>query len=255
MVYRFLYFGEPFYFAVADSLADPQITPMATRTNTAIVVAAGQGQRMGSEVPKQFLDLNGAPLVLHALRAFAGAFEQVNLIVVLPEGWMHMHQVLQEGIGTQHTLHAVKGGPTRFASVKHGLDLLDEPSVVYVHDGARPLVSTSLIQKCREETLRTGSAIPVTPLKESLRLVEQSGSRAVDRSRYRLVQTPQTFYSEWLQEAFRQPYQDHFTDEASVVEHQGYPLNLIDGEDQNLKVTTPLDLILAQLLLNRHVHS
>lgn len=228
---------------------------MATRTNTAIVVAAGQGLRMGTDTPKQFLELDGAPVLLHALRAFAKAYADMELIVVLPEAWMHMEPLMRSALGAGVRLRAVSGGASRFDSVSRGLALLKDPSVVFVHDGARPLPSVELIRRCREEALLHGSAIPVIPLKESLRLVENDGSRALDRSRYRLVQTPQTFVSEWLKEAFCQPYRELFTDEASVVEHKGYSLHLVEGEEQNLKITTPLDLLIAGEILRRRIAS
>ena len=218
----------------------------------AVIVAGGQGTRMGSAIPKQFLELNGKPVLYYALKAFLDAVPAIRLVLVLPP-----HQISYAHIVLQHfpegpDITVVAGGETRFHSVRNGLEAITvSGSVVMVHDGVRPLVSGALIRRCLEQAVMKGSAIPAIAVTDSIRMVGEETSSPVDRSRLRIVQTPQAFRSEILLPAFRQPFQEGFTDEATVVEAYGTRVFLADGERSNLKITTPEDLLIASGLLAR----
>lgn len=215
----------------------------------AVIVAGGAGTRMGSAVPKQFILLGGKPVLWYPVNTFLSADMDMQVILVLPEAHMEAGRALAEGFGGMGRIRLVAGGETRFHSVARGLALTDEEAVVAVHDGVRCLVSTDLIRRCFEQAARMGSAIPVVDSRDSVRLVTEAGSEAVDRSRIRLVQTPQTFLGNILLPAYRAAYHDAYTDEASVVEAAGHTVHLIDGDPNNIKITLPGDLLLAERLL------
>ena len=216
---------------------------------TAVIVAGGAGSRMGAEVPKQFLTLNDRPLLVHTIEAFAHAFDDMDIIVVLPAAFIeHGSDLIAQFLpGVQ--VFFTEGGETRFHSVKKGLSFVREPSVVFVHDAVRCLVSVALIRRCYDQALLKGSAIPAVAVRDSMRMLEDDGHGVVDRDRLRAIQTPQTFLSEWIQPAFLQPFEPAFTDEATVVERYGKQVALIDGEETNIKVTFPVDLIIAAEIL------
>lgn len=215
----------------------------------AIIVAGGRGLRMGGELPKQFLPLGGKPVLMRTLELFEG--EVSRIILVLPEDhipfWKELCQKYHFTL--PHTV--ALGGETRFHSVRSGLSHLPQEGLVAVHDGVRPLVSSTLIRRSFEEAERSGAALPGCPVTDSLRLRQDEGkSEAVDRSRYVAVQTPQTFDLGRLQRAYEQAYSPLFTDDASVYEAASLgSITLIDGEATNIKITTPRDLLLAELLL------
>lgn len=217
-----------------------------------IIVAGGKGLRMGGELPKQFMLLAGRPVLVHTIEAFYNYDPDINIIVVLPEDqrvyWSQVCKVYNVTI--QHQV--VNGGETRFHSVKNGLQLVDEDTVVAVHDGVRPLVSSELIAKVYEIAESEKGAYPVIPLVDSLRkYVSPKGkSRPVDRSKYCLVQTPQTFLSNVLKYAYKQEYKEKFTDDVSVVEDvkNCVPV-MIEGTQKNIKITTPIDLKIAEALI------
>jgi 2-C-methyl-D-erythritol 4-phosphate cytidylyltransferase len=215
----------------------------------ALILAGGKGLRMGADLPKQFLPLAGKPVLMHTLEAFHQADPTTELILVLP----NEHQAFWAELRTKHgfTLkHVVAtGGNVRFDSVRNGLQFVLEESLVAVHDGVRPLVNPALIQKCFEAAAEKGAVIPVFELTESIRRIEGDRSYAEDRSRFRSVQTPQTFRSDILKKAYEQSYQDVFTDDASVVEAAGFEITLVEGHRENIKITTPQDLLLAEQLV------
>jgi 2-C-methyl-D-erythritol 4-phosphate cytidylyltransferase len=222
---------------------------MQPRKKVAIIVAGGSGTRMGTTVPKQFLELAGKPVLWHTVTAFVKAYSDIEIILVLPE--IHFSYVadwLPEFTSTNVIL--IKGGETRFHSVRNGLDQVKELSVIFVHDGVRPLASTSLIRGCYEAALKSGSAIPAIDMKDSIRETGEGGNKAVDRERFKIIQTPQTFLSELILPAFALPYDPLFTDEATVVERQGHQIQLVPGEEANIKITRPLDLVVANALLS-----
>ncbi|WP_343668445.1 2-C-methyl-D-erythritol 4-phosphate cytidylyltransferase [Chitinophaga sp.] len=219
---------------------------MEQRKKVAIIVAGGSGTRMGSTVPKQFLELAGKPVLWHTVNAFVQAYDDMEIVLVLPEA--HFSYVAK-WIGNFRQITLVKGGETRFHSVLNGLKTVQEPAVIFVHDGVRPLVSTALIHRCYEGAIAQGSAIPVTDMKDSIRELGPKGNRAVDREQFKIIQTPQTFLSEWILPAFEQPFDPLFTDEATVVERQGRQVQLVPGDEANIKITRPLDLTIAEALL------
>lgn len=215
----------------------------------AIIVAGGRGLRMGGELPKQFLPLSGKPVLMRTLELFEG--EVSRIILVLPEDHIPFWQELCERYHFTLPHTVALGGETRFHSVRSGLSHLPQEGLVAVHDGVRPLVSRVLIRRSFEEAERSGAALPACPVTDSLRLRQDEGkSEAVNRSRYVAVQTPQTFDLGRLQQAYEQAYSPLFTDDASVYEAASLgSITLIDGEETNIKLTTPRDLLLAELLL------
>jgi 2-C-methyl-D-erythritol 4-phosphate cytidylyltransferase len=219
----------------------------------AVIVAGGQGIRMGSVIPKQFLPLLGKPMLCHAIESFAQAIPGIHLILVLPANQVGSAQtVLRSYIGNIDVT-TVAGGETRYHSVQNGLKQITGEGVVFVHDGARPLISGELIMRCYEQAIEKGSAVPVIPLVESARIVDGEQSKPLDRENLRIVQTPQTFRTEVILPAFRQAYIPSFTDEATVLEAYGTTVHLIDGMPDNIKVTTPNDMIVAEALLNARI--
>ena len=216
-----------------------------------IIVAGGKGLRMGGPVPKQFVPVGGVPVLMRTLRAFHDAMPELNLILVLPEGqWDYWQELCrQHDFTLPHQL--VTGGETRFHSVRNGLSSIPNVArgLVGVHDGVRPFVSADVIRRCYEEARQWRTAVPVVPVVETVRqLLADGQSRTVDRERYRLVQTPQTFTISLLKAAYRQPYQSAFTDDASVVESLGLAVHLTEGNRENIKMTTPSDLDYAEYL-------
>ena len=215
----------------------------------AIIVAGGRGLRMGGELPKQFLPLSGKPVLMRTLELFEG--EVSRIILVLPEDHIPFWEELCERYHFTLPHTVALGGETRFHSVRSGLSHLPQAGLVAVHDGVRPLASRALIRRSFEEAERSGAALPACPVTDSLRLRQDEGkSEAVDRSRYVAVQTPQTFDLGRLQRAYEQAYSPLFTDDASVYEAASLgTITLVAGEETNIKLTTPRDLLLAELLL------
>lgn len=219
------------------------------RQKIAIIVAGGTGQRMGSATPKQFLPLAGKPVLYYTIAAFTAAYEDVRIVLVVPEAHKAQIAAVLAAFDRPPSVTLVNGGETRFHSVRNGLQVVQGDAVVFVHDGVRPLVSTSLIRTCYEAALVQGSAVPAIELKDSIREVDDEGNMAADRSRFRIIQTPQTFLSELLIPAFEQPYDALFTDEATVVERMGHAIHLVQGEEHNIKITRPADLAVATAFL------
>ena len=217
----------------------------------AIIVAGGKGLRMGGDVPKQFLPINGKPVLMRTLEAFKLFDAEMQLIVVLPQEQIAYWQELcrQHGCIIQHQV--VPGGETRFHSVKNGLAIIpaEENAVVGVHDGVRPFVSQEVLQRCYEQAEEKKAVIPVIPVIETIRKLNDSqSSKTVPRSEFRLVQTPQVFNVNLLKRAYEQPYTTAFTDDASVVEALGISVTLTEGNRENIKITTPFDLKIAEVL-------
>ncbi len=215
----------------------------------AVIVAGGKGVRMGSAVPKQFLPLNGQPILYHTIKAFADAYADIQLVLVLPQDQLSYAQMVLQSFPERIDITIVAGGETRYHSVQNGLKVVDRESIVFVHDGVRPLVTPQLIQRCYEMALERGSAIPSIPVTDSMRILEDDDSRPVDREQMRIIQTPQTFRGEVILPAFELEWQSSFTDEATVVEAYGDVVHLVEGERSNIKVTTPEDMIVAEALL------
>ena len=216
----------------------------------AIIVAGGKGVRMASSIPKQFMPLMGIPVLCHSILAFSYAFPDIRIILVTPADQVNgVHTILKSYIGDRQVT-IVPGGQTRFHSVQNGLKAIKNDGVVFVHDGVRPLVSAELIYRCYEHALDHGSAIPAIPIADSMRLVDENGdSHPVNRDNMRIIQTPQTFMTDVILPAFDRQYDPAFTDEATVVEASGRKVQLVMGERDNIKITTPGDMIIAETLL------
>lgn len=212
----------------------------------AIIVAGGTGSRMGNDTPKQFLLLKGKPILLHSIEKFSGHCDEV--IVVLPENKMEEWKTICKKNNYPQSYQLVAGGVVRSESVRNGLEVIVGDGVVAVHDAARPLISEKLIEKLFHVAEQEDSAIPVIKLSDSLRKLSGNESKAVDRSDYRLVQTPQCFNISLIRKAFLQPGFRNFTDEASLAEAAGYNICLVDGEVSNIKITLPEDLNYAESL-------
>jgi 2-C-methyl-D-erythritol 4-phosphate cytidylyltransferase len=221
----------------------------------AVIVAGGTGSRMGSETPKQFLELQGKTLFVHSAEAFLRAFADIHIILVLPAPHLEKGMKLMEAGFDPAAFSVTEGGSTRFESVKKGLMLAERPSIIFVHDAVRCLVSPALIRRCYDQALSQGSAIPAVKVRDSLKLIHGRETGYLDREAVRSIQTPQTFHSEILIPAFEQPYQLSFTDEATVVENAGRTTHLVEGEESNIKITFPLDLQLAELILLSRANS
>lgn len=219
-----------------------------------LIVAGGKGLRMGKDLPKQFIPLQGKPLLMHTVEAFHRWDPEAELTLVLPRDHQPYWQMLCREIGCKVPHRIADGGETRFHSVRNGLELLvpeEDGTWVAVHDGVRPFVAPEVITACFEEVERSGAVIPVVPVVDSLRETDANGSHPVDRDRYRVVQTPQVFEYGVLKKAYEQRYDPCFTDDASVVEASGYPIQTVSGNRENIKITTPFDLLIAEAVLTR----
>ena len=205
---------------------------------------------MGGTVPKQFMLLNEKPVLYYTLLTFINSFEDLKIILVLPADYTDMGQEIINAWFDKDRIQITVGGDTRFQSVKNGLQLIKEDSIVFVHDGVRCLLSTKLIHMCYNTALEKGSAIPVIASKDSVRLQNDLGNEAIERNKVMLVQTPQTFHSKILLPAFQADYNDKFTDEATVVESYGIKVTLVEGDENNIKITKPFDLLFAEKILN-----
>jgi len=215
----------------------------------ALIVAGGKGTRIKSQTPKQFLELNGLPVLMHSIQAFYRYSEKISVILVLPEDDMGSWQSLCEQHNFRHNLTIQKGGETRFQSVKNGLEKIEGDGLVAIHDGVRPLVSEDIIAASFRLAAVHNSAIAAVHLKESIRITDQDSTKAVDRSRYRLIQTPQTFKVSIIKKAYEIKEDLSLTDDASVAERAGHTISLFEGSYENIKITTSEDFIVAEALL------
>jgi len=218
---------------------------------TAIIVAGGTGQRMGATVPKQFLAIEGKSILLHTVNQFVAAFADINFVIVLPADYIQEGQNLIESSGLTQIVQFTAGGETRFQSVKNGLAKVDPEAIVFVHDAVRCLLTPALIQNCYHQALEKGSAIPAVASTDTIRIKDGEKHHVVDRANVMMIQTPQTFKAAILMKAFEQAYQPSFTDEANVLEASGTEVYLIEGEYENIKITSPLDLAIANYILSK----
>lgn len=218
----------------------------------ALIVAGGSGNRMKSVIPKQFMLLNKLPVLMHTLKLFVEFNASIQLVLVLPENqfeeWKKL--CLQHQFKIKHRL--VAGGANRFSSVQNGLsDIEGEEGIVFIHDGVRPLVSHETIQRCLNTALEKGNAIPVMPVVESLRQVDGEANMSVDRSKFVNIQTPQVFQVSEIKAAYQMGFDPSFTDDATVLERKGKKINLVEGNRENIKITHPQDLIIAENLIQQ----
>ncbi len=215
-----------------------------------IIVAGGKGLRMGGEVPKQFLPVNGKPVLMLTIETFHRFDPEMKIILVLPKE----QQAYWNDLCTEYQFRIpyllADGGETRFHSVKNGLALADDDGLIGVHDGVRPFVSQEVITRCFDTANIDKAAIPVIDVVETIRKISGEQSETVDRNNYKLVQTPQVFTTSLLKKAYGQEYTPLFTDDASVVEAMGVKVTLVEGNRENIKITTPFDMIIAKALVN-----
>ena len=216
-----------------------------------IIVAGGKGLRMGSDIPKQFLPIGGKPVLMRTLERFREYSPTLQIILVLPKAQQDYWHQLCEDYNFEVEYVLADGGETRFHSVQNGLAKIpdDAEGVVGVHDGVRPFPSIDVIRNCYETARTAKAVIPVIPVVETVRHLQGNTSETVPRNDYRLVQTPQTFNIQLLKAANKQPYYDGFTDDASVVEAFGFNITLVEGNRENIKITTPYDLKIAEVLI------
>ncbi len=221
----------------------------------AIIVAAGKGTRMQSPTPKQFLKLDGKPLILHSIAAFAEFDPAIIIILVIPGDQFSVWEKITSEFELPISVQITAGGETRFDSVKNGLALItDQDAIVAVHDSVRPLVTVKTISSSFKSAERYGNAVPAIPLNDSIRQIVSTESVALDRSKYCLIQTPQCFSVPLIKKAYSQEYKYTFTDDASVVESLGEKIYLVDGNVDNFKLTSPIDLAIAEALIKYRIN-
>ncbi len=215
----------------------------------AVIVAGGSGKRMGAEVPKQFLELAGRPVLMHTIERFKSFNEAIEIITVLPENQLRHWIELQAKYSFTIPQTLVKGGIHRFFSVKNGLKFVNIPGLVAIHDGVRPFVSIDTIKRCFETAEKLGNAIPCVAPADSLRVLNEQASIPLNRLNVRQIQTPQVFSAGLIKKAYMQEYGPEFSDDATVLEKSGERINLIDGNRENIKITNPEDLLISSALL------
>ena len=204
---------------------------------------------MGTSVPKQFLNLFGRPVLSYTIETFLKAYPDISIILVVPATHLETGLAIARNSSDSNRVWVTEGGETRFHSVKNGLDHIKQHSIVFVHDGVRCLLSESLIHRCYEAAIEKGNAIPAISAVDTIRIETVNGNTQLDREKVKIIQTPQTFYSDILKAAFEQDYMETFTDEASVVEKLGVKIHLVDGETTNIKITRPVDILVAEKIL------
>jgi len=233
---------------------------MTALSKYVIIVSGGAGSRMKSELPKQFLELRGLPVLMHTISAFYKSTDAITIVLVLNEG----HKPIWENLCKKYSFEIphvlIYGGRSRFHSVKNGLNYILgeetplERTLIAIHDGVRPFISQNLIRKAYALAEKEGTAVPAIKSKDSIRIINQNGeTKSISRDSVLLIQTPQTFQAELLKKAYQQEFNDSFTDDASVIEKSGYPIHIIEGDIRNIKITYPIDLIIAEILMNKSV--
>jgi 2-C-methyl-D-erythritol 4-phosphate cytidylyltransferase len=218
---------------------------------TVIIVAGGSGSRMQSQLPKQFIEINGEPILMHTIRRFYEYNSKIDIRLVLPESQIKFWLQILPHYNFNIPCKIYKGGATRFQSVKNALVNIDKNSLVAIHDGVRPFVSLETIKNSFATASKKGSAIPVVDVVETVRQIESGRSKTVNRDNFKLVQTPQTFNADVILSAYNQEFQKSFTDDASVVEANGFKITLIEGNRENIKITTQIDLLIAQAYMGK----
>ncbi len=221
-----------------------------------IILAGGVGKRMGLKIPKQFFNLNGKPILAHTIEKFFNYDNNLEIIVVIPENQVEFWKkiIIENNFTIKHKI--VHGGSERFFSVKNAVDTIKEKSLIAVHDGVRPFVSNSTLERCFKTAEIYGNAVPVIDLKDSIRKIKNGNNFSKKRENYKLVQTPQIFQSEILKKAYSQNYKKEFTDDASLIENLKKKIFLTDGNKENIKITDKFDLIIAEnLYKNKNLYN
>jgi len=216
----------------------------------ALIVAGGAGTRMGTDIPKQFLELAGKPVLMHSIERFRRFDNTIGIIVVIPENQFVLWESLREkhSFSVSHTL--VKGGSSRFFSVKNGLQKVEDNAIVAIHDGVRPLVSTNTIIRCFRAAEEFGNGIPVINMPDSVRMITEQGNIPVNRHSLRIIQTPQVFNARLIKKAYLRDFSSEITDDAMLLEKTGEMIHLVEGNRENIKITNPEDLVIAGALIN-----
>jgi len=222
---------------------------MTSTAKFAIIVAGGSGQRVGSKIPKQFLELKGRPLLMRTIESFHQYSKEIKLILVLPSTHLSTWEELCERFQFRIPVTLQSGGTTRFQSVKNGLKLIGDEGFVAIHDGVRPLVDSKMIELSFETAERDNSAVAAISINDSIRKISPNGSLAVNRTAYRIIQTPQTYKADLIKRAYEIEEKELFTDDASVWEAAGNQVSLYQGNEKNLKITTIQDLVVAEVLM------
>ncbi|NQT77790.1 MAG: 2-C-methyl-D-erythritol 4-phosphate cytidylyltransferase [Bacteroidetes bacterium] len=217
-----------------------------------IITAGGLGSRMRSSTPKQFMELAGKPVIMHSMQCFAMYSGSITMILVLPEVFIGEWKELCKKYNFQIKHSLCSGGKTRFHSVQNGLKLVNDKGLVAIHDAVRPLISSALIKECFNAASKKGNAVPALPLRDSVREISGDENRPVDRLKFRLIQTPQVFEVMLIKKAYEQAYRPSFTDDATVAEAIGVHINLLKGIEENIKITTPEDLKIAEVLYRKN---
>jgi len=217
-----------------------------------IILAGGTGSRMKSDIPKQFIELQGAPIIIHSLKRFINYNLNIQIIICVHKNYKsHLENIIQKFNLETKNIQIVFGGDTRFQSVKNGLNLIqDLDAVVGIHDSARPFVSLKTIQNCFETAAIKGNAIPCISINESLRKISNNINSSINRNEYKIIQTPQCFLVSKIKKAFEQEYNFVFTDDATVLETIGEKIVLVEGNEENIKITSPHDLLIAKALIH-----
>ncbi len=228
---------------------NPAIPKLAGMNEYLIILAGGTGTRMNSHIPKQFLPLQGKPVIVHTIEKFLKWKNTINIIVAANDEYINMWEKTKSIYFPELEIQTVNGGAERFHSVKNALACIKEDGLVALHDAARPLIKTQVINQCFKVAKTNGAAVPVVSMQESLRKISGEVSTHVNRSEFRVVQTPQVFHVSKLKQAYEQDFQSVFTDDASVYESVGGQIHLTEGNRENIKITEPLDLIIAEALL------
>ncbi|GBL35395.1 2-C-methyl-D-erythritol 4-phosphate cytidylyltransferase [Filimonas sp.] len=217
----------------------------------AVIVAGGSGKRMNHAIPKQFILLEDKPILFYTVQKFIDFSPDLKVILVLPAEVLLDTDFVSTYLPDSRNIQTVAGGETRFHSVQNGLQAIEGEGIVFIHDGVRPFVSHTVLNRCLKGATEFGNAIPYIDLKDSIRQVNAAGNTAVPRHEYKAIQTPQTFNITDIKKAFEQSFDEHFTDEASVFEKAGHLIHLVEGNEENIKITTPQDLEVAKILLRK----
>jgi len=214
----------------------------------ALIVAGGSGKRMGADIPKQFLELSGKPVLMRTIERFRAFDQSIRIILVIPEEQSGHWEELRKKYSFPIPHTVVTGGSTRFDSVRNGLEKIGEKCLVAIHDGVRPNVSADTIKRCFDAAEKFGNAVPVILPADSVRIITEQGNMPLNRKYLRIIQTPQVFDSELIKKAYLQEYNPDFTDDATLLEKTGETIHLVDGNRENLKITNPGDIEIAEVL-------
>lgn len=218
-----------------------------------VVVAAGRGERMGSEIPKQFLPLNGKPILMRTIEKIYSTDKFIKIVLVLSKEHQDYWRLLCEEYGFSIEHKVVEGGSQRFFSVQNAINTIEQDSIIGIHDGVRPLASRQAIRDCFDKAESDNNAILAIKPNESIRQIKGGATKSIDRNSIWIVQTPQCFDSKTLKQAYSQEYRKEFTDDASVVEQLGVIINIVEGNRENIKITTPIDIVYAENIINEEL--